>query len=294
MKKIRVYISGPITNDKEGYEAKFKKAVDYINNRETDGYKVFEAVNPLTLEVDYDPNKKWTTDTWVKYIKKDIDLLTTCDAMVLMPGWDYSAGCIVEYITAKKLGIHIMTLHDIFGIESDDDRHPDEFPTFHARFIRDTLNEIRNISKTLDTWNEFELKIQRAVKDSKNEELSKDVGDYYIKFENIHEEGFKETVRYLTDFYFDNKDFHYYTDTSIAKHLKEKEAKKILKELLKLKKENNYKWTVNIVNAKKEDKKFNKPIKNSNWEETEGNSKLDYKFAIYNKSNDQYLANIEI
>lgn len=244
-KKIRIYISGPITNDKEGYEIKFKQAVDFVNSKEILGFCIHEAVSPLDLEPEYTFDTKWTDKVWIDCIKKDLDLLSTCDAMVMLPDWDYSAGCITEFIAAKKLGIYIMTLHDIFGIESDDDRHNDEFPTFHARFIRDTICEIKNLKPVEQSYQIYKDKLKTAIDEALKEERVNDHGDFIIKFTNT-EKYASESIQYLKCINTDGV-ISWTDDTDYALHMGKHEANRSLKILKSVKTDKEYEWNVEII-----------------------------------------------
>lgn len=264
-KKIRVYISGPITNDKEHYEENFKKAVDFVNNQGILGFRIHEAVNPLDLEPEYTSDTKWTDKVWVDCIKKDLDLLSTCDVMVMLPGWDYSAGCITEFIAAKKLGIYIMTLHDIFGVESDDDRHNDEFPTFHARFIRDTVREIKNLKPVEQSYQIYRDKLRAVVNEALEEEKANDYGDFIIKFTNT-EKYASEDTEFLKRIDTDGT-VSWTDDVVYAKHMGEHEAIRSLKILRSLKADKKYEWNVEIIPigiAKAKIKHYDKKLKTTN------------------------------
>lgn len=126
-KKLRVYISSPITIDKDRYEDKFSKYVAIINasNYEDEGLKVYpyEAVNPLDYKQDcwkdVDGAKdKFSKGCWEQFIIKDIELLATCDAIVMFPGWEHSYGCTIEYLAARRMGKHVILDS---GLEKDYD-----------------------------------------------------------------------------------------------------------------------------------------------------------------------------
>lgn len=283
-KKIRIYISGPITNDKEGYETKFKKAAEAINKKETLGFNLEEAISPIDLEPEYTSDTKWADKTWLECIKKDLDLLATCDAMVMLPGWDYSAGCITEYIAAKKLGIYIMTLHDIFGVESDDDRHKDEFPTFHARFIRDTIKEIKNLKSTEESWQVYKDKFKAAINDALKEERANDKGDFIIKFTNT-EKYASESVQYLR--YIDTDGLISWTeDIKYALHMGEHKVNRSLKILKLVKEKDKYEWDVEIIPYSSKYVLRYWDNKEHQWMYLE-QSKCGYKIGMFNFNKDK-------
>lgn len=99
-----MYLSGPITTQKENYEKRFK---DYREKLQKD-YPNYEIINPLEFEEDYAEESKWSTDNWKVYIHKDIDLVWGCDAIYMMRGWELSFGCFVELTTAIRKGCKVL------------------------------------------------------------------------------------------------------------------------------------------------------------------------------------------
>lgn len=105
---MKVYVSGPITLNPEGYKAAFYGAEAKLKAM---GY---EVVNPGSDEEDAELEEKsgmkdkWTLDAWKWFIKRDIDKVSGCDAIYLMKGWEVSPGCNIEYWTAKKFNLEIM------------------------------------------------------------------------------------------------------------------------------------------------------------------------------------------
>ena len=94
--KQKVYISGPIA----GYDiAERKLAFLKVQHMlESLGY---EAVNPFDNGVPDDAN-------WRMHMKADIAMLIQCDAIYMMPGWEFSTGCKLELDVATSCGIHLM------------------------------------------------------------------------------------------------------------------------------------------------------------------------------------------
>lgn len=82
---MRIYISGPITNV-EDYEEKFEKAATALRSN---GYK--DIVNPAELA------KVLPEGEYDEYMEICLKLLEGCDRMVMLPGWELSRGCNIEY-----------------------------------------------------------------------------------------------------------------------------------------------------------------------------------------------------
>lgn len=104
---MKVYLSGPITTDKEHYKEHFAAAEKYLTE------KGYEVTNPAKDEYDdeiYEKghSDKWTLDAWLDYMKRDIELTSEHDAICLLIGWRNSPGAIIELMTAKKFGLELL------------------------------------------------------------------------------------------------------------------------------------------------------------------------------------------
>lgn len=102
----KVYISGPMRGQPHWNRAAFTKA-HIVWSRE--GWQVF---NPHVLaeamgytigeEVPPGPEHR---DHLTHVIRCDVAHIQTCDALALLAGWEYSAGCTVEVAMAQFLGL---------------------------------------------------------------------------------------------------------------------------------------------------------------------------------------------
>lgn len=81
----RIYISGPITNNKN-YESQFAEAASYLLSA---GYV---PVNPALMArvVPYDA-------TYEEIMNLDLCLLDLCDSIYMLHGWQESKGAMLEY-----------------------------------------------------------------------------------------------------------------------------------------------------------------------------------------------------
>ncbi len=90
----KVYISGPMT----GYPDLNRSAFADTEHR-LRCYGL-EPVNPHNLcEPDWD---------WHRCMRADIAALCTCDAIMMLPGWEKSNGAQLELHIAHRLGIYVI------------------------------------------------------------------------------------------------------------------------------------------------------------------------------------------
>lgn len=94
--KVRVYISGKISNVPDGNKAKFKAAQTLI---EAKGY---EAINPHNL------NHENHGKTWEEYMAVDLAALETCNAIYLLDDWHDSEGAKVELRRAFEMNLLVL------------------------------------------------------------------------------------------------------------------------------------------------------------------------------------------
>jgi hypothetical protein len=91
---MKWYVSGPMTGYDDLNFPAFKYATTDLRNR---GH---EVISPA--EHNPDPNA-----SWLPCILEDIQLVSTCDAMLMLKGWEDSYGAKIEHLVAQKLQLHI-------------------------------------------------------------------------------------------------------------------------------------------------------------------------------------------
>lgn len=95
----RIYISGPMTGYPEFNYPYFN--AEAFRLREL-GYDV---VNPAELSSDDTP--------WHLCLRKDLAELMTCDAIVMLDGWEHSKGAHLELNNAHRVQMEILFAKDI-------------------------------------------------------------------------------------------------------------------------------------------------------------------------------------
>ena len=94
--KKRIYISGPISgHDMEERRKTFKMVQTFLEAQD------YEAVNPMENGL---PDGATTRE----HMKRDIELLMTCDYIYMMRRWTHSKGCKVEFDVATSIGLPVL------------------------------------------------------------------------------------------------------------------------------------------------------------------------------------------
>ncbi len=113
-RKRVVYIAGPMTGI-ENYNAPvfYAAAVD-LRSR---GYRVINPVE-LDLEIGFDPMTDSPEDFDLpSAVKRDVDALTGCDAIVMLPGHEKSKGATAERHVAVWLGLPVLAYPSLVPID---------------------------------------------------------------------------------------------------------------------------------------------------------------------------------
>lgn len=95
----RIYIAGPMTGLPELNFPAFHAAAAALRAQ---GHHV---ENPA--EINADPKAQW-----LDCMRMDIARLVTCDAVLMLPGWQNSRGALVEHGLAVGLGLEVLSVRD--------------------------------------------------------------------------------------------------------------------------------------------------------------------------------------
>lgn len=100
----RIYISGSITKDIENAPAKFEQAEQRIRKLLPEA----EVINPMKLP--HEPHS-----TWEQFMALDLEELSKCDTIWMLPCWKESQGARLEHAMAKRNGLVIVeaVIHEI-------------------------------------------------------------------------------------------------------------------------------------------------------------------------------------
>lgn len=114
MAKLRVYLSGCMTVDKDHFKQHFSNVAQILEDTGK-----FKITNTATGEYNDEEVKKlgldiWSAEAWIYYIKRDIDLVSKHDIICLLKGWENSMGVYAELATAKRFGLSVMFESDNF------------------------------------------------------------------------------------------------------------------------------------------------------------------------------------
>jgi hypothetical protein len=102
----RLYISGAMSGRPDFGFPQFNAAASHLRRIG------WEVVNPAETDGG-DTSREYTY-----YLRKDIEQLLRCDAIVLLPGWEDSRGANIEKQVAEVIGLKVY-FYDPTGSESD-------------------------------------------------------------------------------------------------------------------------------------------------------------------------------
>lgn len=94
----KVYISGPITGTKD-YLERFER----IENELPLIHQGVEVINPAKVNANLPEST-----TWEEYMRMSLCMLSMCDGIYMMEGWQQSRGANLEYAYAKGMGITVL------------------------------------------------------------------------------------------------------------------------------------------------------------------------------------------
>lgn len=96
-KQPKIYISAPIS----GRDCR-EVALDFEDAQtEIRVLSDFLPISPLDNGLPLDT-------PWSAHMLRDLEILRTCDAVLMLPGWEHSPGCQIEKIFAERLGLRIL------------------------------------------------------------------------------------------------------------------------------------------------------------------------------------------
>jgi len=101
----RIYIAGPMTGLPEHNFPAFHAAAKRLQEAG------WETVNPAE---NFDGRTDLPRET---YLRADIELLATCDAVAMLPGWEDSRGAKLEYLIAWELAMPILDAQTLDSLE---------------------------------------------------------------------------------------------------------------------------------------------------------------------------------
>lgn len=90
---MKLYLSGPMTGLPEFNFPTFHKAAKQLRSHGLD------IANPAEINHGEDESTRGTKPYQV-YLRAAVKMLLDCDAIVMLPGWELSRGCLTEFYIA--------------------------------------------------------------------------------------------------------------------------------------------------------------------------------------------------
>lgn len=107
----RIYLAGPMTGHKD---LNFPAFNGWAANLRSKG---LEVVNPAELNGGADElarcaamDEHEMARHWRACMRRDITELVTCEAIYMMPGWEWSRGAKLEHYIAQQIGLKVVYL----------------------------------------------------------------------------------------------------------------------------------------------------------------------------------------
>lgn len=96
-KQLKIYISGAISGrDYREVALNFEAAQTQIRVLSD-----FLPISPLDNGLPLDT-------PWSAHMLRDLEILSTCDAVLMLSGWEHSPGCQIEKIFAERIGLRVL------------------------------------------------------------------------------------------------------------------------------------------------------------------------------------------
>lgn len=92
---MKIYVAGPITGLPQLNYPAFNKAAALLRSQ---GH---EVENPAE-------NPAPQCGTWLGWMRLSVAQIARCEAIYLLPGWEWSRGALVEYNLAVGLGLQVL------------------------------------------------------------------------------------------------------------------------------------------------------------------------------------------
>jgi nucleoside 2-deoxyribosyltransferase len=108
---MRYYLAGPMTGLPDFNYRVFEAEQKKLRSQGLD------VVSPHSIDFGETEEKPGSLP-YQTYIKGGLKLLLTCDAIILMVGWENSKGCLTELTVASACGMMILFYNPVTGILS--------------------------------------------------------------------------------------------------------------------------------------------------------------------------------
>ena len=111
----KIFISVPITGMESSARTRLEQAVDYIENYIEYLGGVYDFVYDTDLDKCNDNGEYEGLQDDVSYdeqLNNDIELMKSCDVVIMTPGWENSTGCKKEFDIANEMKKQIFIIND--------------------------------------------------------------------------------------------------------------------------------------------------------------------------------------
>lgn len=108
---MKIYVAGPYTSrDDQPRDINVRRAAVVARRLWKMGCAVIcPHLNTYGFEVDYEDER----DAFETFLVGDFELISVCEAVVMVPGWELSRGASAEFVFAKYMKIPVYEWPDL-------------------------------------------------------------------------------------------------------------------------------------------------------------------------------------
>jgi hypothetical protein len=121
--RLRVYISGPISGLPEANYSEFADAAHLVQSAGCDPVIPHDVTPKHEGACVPDGRREPSGHTYACHLRADVLAMLSCDAVVMLPGWEPSHGARIEHTVAAACGLPIHYIGEFGSIKTSSGSH---------------------------------------------------------------------------------------------------------------------------------------------------------------------------